>query len=237
MAKNPNPSLLGEGQIIQRVFDSDNDALRTDANVTIVGDITVDISAASGDNIAIANADGSKIVDVETINGKNALDVNVVSPVIATNPSVGVTGSIAPTSATELGAVDASGNLQPLTVDPDGKLLVDITGTSVVTGTVSADIKGLTTFSTTQYQIDTTPVQIIIPSGTSAVNLKARTSTNTNAIVIGNSNTVNNLIDGTGNGYPLFSGDTSQLDVTASASVWVIGTNPGQIIFAIFAGT
>jgi hypothetical protein len=236
MAKNPNPSLLDQGQIIQRVFDADNDALRTDANVTIIGDITVDISAASGDNIALANADGSKFVDVETIGGKNALDVNVVTPIVASNPSVGLTGTTAPTSATELGAVDSNGDLQPLLVDPDGKLLVDITGTSVVTGTVSADIKGLTSFSTSQYQIDTTPVQVIIPAGTSVVNIKARTSNNANAVVIGNSNAVTNIIDGTGNGYPLFSGDTSQLDVTPSASIWAIGTNPGQIIFTIFAG-
>lgn len=44
------------------------------------------------------------------------------------NASVGPTGSLAPTSATEIGAVDVSGNLQPLQVNSSKALLVDITG-------------------------------------------------------------------------------------------------------------
>lgn len=76
---NPNAGQLDQTQIMQRAFDEANDRLRTDANVTatIVGDVTVEIDAADGDNIAIANADGTKKVTVTTVGPKEALDVNI----------------------------------------------------------------------------------------------------------------------------------------------------------------
>lgn len=88
MALNPTPSLLDQQQILQRSFDKDNDSLRTTANVTatITGDVVVDIDAATGDNIALANADGSKKVDVQTVGSVNALSVNVENA-ITTTPS------------------------------------------------------------------------------------------------------------------------------------------------------
>jgi hypothetical protein len=48
----------------------------------------------------------------------------------ASNPSIGVTGTTAPTSATEVGGINPSGNLQGLKVDAAGALLVDIGGVS-----------------------------------------------------------------------------------------------------------
>lgn len=74
-------SQLSANQVITQVFDEENDRLRTntEVNATIVGDVTVEISAADGDNIAIANQDGSKSVDVETFNTKNALDINLIN--------------------------------------------------------------------------------------------------------------------------------------------------------------
>jgi len=81
MALNPTPSLLDHQQILQRVFDKDNDALRTDTDITIgtiTGDVTVDIDATTGDNIALANADGSKKVTVTTVGPDNGLDVNII---------------------------------------------------------------------------------------------------------------------------------------------------------------
>lgn len=82
---NPNKSDLDQTQILQRVMDEATDRLRTDAAVSIVGDVTVDIDAATGDNIAIANADGSKKVTVTTIGLQNGLDTNIIGGEVNTS--------------------------------------------------------------------------------------------------------------------------------------------------------
>lgn len=92
MALNPTPSLLDPGQIIKRVFDKDNDAIRTDASVSIVGDIQVDISAADGDNISLNSADGTMPVGVTAVGGQNGLDVNIIGGVVS--------GTFSPTGLT-----------------------------------------------------------------------------------------------------------------------------------------
>jgi hypothetical protein len=57
------------------------------------------------------------------------------------NPSVGTNGSTAPTSSTEVGGINPSGNLQPLQTDANGNLLVSTIddngsgGTATFTGT------------------------------------------------------------------------------------------------------
>jgi hypothetical protein len=96
MAQNPNPSHLDHQQILQRVFDAANDALRTDATIqvdTLNANLTVDIKAADGDNIAIANANGSLVTTITTNGSKNGLDVNVINtspiPVVVTNGASG----------------------------------------------------------------------------------------------------------------------------------------------------
>lgn len=128
MALNPDPSNLDSTQIIQRSFNPATDRIRTDAEFsgTISGEIECIIDASTGDNIAIANADGTLKVDVETINGKNALDVNILGGTIeATNPSVGVNTNLAPTSSTQIGGVDINGDLQSALIGSNGRLLVD----------------------------------------------------------------------------------------------------------------
>ncbi len=77
MAKNPNPSLLDQGQIIKRVFNDDDDSLRVDATITanisdaqevIVSDLddSIKIGDGTGDYLAI-NTDGSiKTVQIFT---------------------------------------------------------------------------------------------------------------------------------------------------------------------------
>jgi hypothetical protein len=50
--------------------------------------------------------------------------IAVTGNITANNASVGTTGSTAPTSATEIGGIDPSGNLQPLEVDSSGNLKV-----------------------------------------------------------------------------------------------------------------
>lgn len=79
---NPNRGNLDQTQIMQRAFDEAADKLRVDASVSIAsisGDVAVEIDAADGDNIAIANADGSKKASITTVDAKNGLDVNVIN--------------------------------------------------------------------------------------------------------------------------------------------------------------
>lgn len=79
---NPNRGLLNQEQILQRAFDEAQDKLRVDSSISIneiQGEVSVEIDAADGDNIALANADGSKKVTVTTIGSKEALDVNVAN--------------------------------------------------------------------------------------------------------------------------------------------------------------
>lgn len=169
----------------------------------------------------------------------NSLPVTIASdqtPIPTTNLSVGLDGATAPTYSTQIGAQNSSGNLVALSVDPLGRLLVDTTGTSTITGTVNANINGLNDFETTQYLVGTTPIQITIPTGTSSMSIKAKTSTMTDAVLVGGTGSVSNAITGTGNGYFLFYGDSLQLDLTPTASVWVVGTSAGQIICVLFVG-
>lgn len=80
---NPNRSLLDQNAIFQRSFDETTDRIRTDASVTvsaITAEVSVEIDAADGDNIAIANEDGSKKVTITTDGAKNALDVSIINP-------------------------------------------------------------------------------------------------------------------------------------------------------------
>lgn len=84
MPLNPTPSQLDQQQILQRVFDKDNDTLRTDAFIqidTINADLSVEIDAADGDNISISNADGSKKASITTQGSIQSLDVNIVADV------------------------------------------------------------------------------------------------------------------------------------------------------------
>lgn len=159
--------------------------------------------------------------------------INVSGSVSTSNPSVGPTGSTAPVQATEMGAVDSNGKLQALTVDPSGKLLVDITGSSTVTGTVNANIEGLTSFKTSQYTIGTSAVQITPTPLTnrSSMSIKANTTSSLDIVYVGNSNAVTSST-----GYALFAGDSIQLDLTPAQQIWAIGTSAGQIAYVMEIG-
>lgn len=171
------------------------------------------------DNQLKVNADGSINVDASGGGGSNA--------------SVGPTGTTAPTSATEVGGLDASGNLQPLMVDPSGKLLVDITGSSTVTGTVNANIEGLTAFQTSQYTVGTSAVQLTPTPLTnrSSMSIKANTLSGSAIVYVGNSSGVT-----TSTGYALFSGDSLQLDLTPAQQLWAISNQAGQLLYVMEIG-
>lgn len=82
MGSNPR-SNLSQNQIIQKVYDSDNDRLRVDAQYTasIDGDLEIAINSAN-DSIAIGDEAGNKVTTTE-LEEKVLLDVNIASSVIA----------------------------------------------------------------------------------------------------------------------------------------------------------
>lgn len=98
---------------------------------------------------------------VTTIKSYNTDDQAFVTPnhellvtgsIAATNPSVGTTGTTAPTSATEIGGVDPSGNLQPIKVDSSGAVIVSNSGNG---------FSALSSGYPTQRTVGTTSVTII----------------------------------------------------------------------------
>lgn len=116
-----------------------------------------------------------------------------------------------------------------LQVDINGRLLVNVN-----TGTISVNILGLNNLQTSQYTIGTSAAQITpSPLSTrSSIGLKATTTSNSDAVFIGVSSAVT-----ISNGYPLFNGDTVQLDITQTGTLWAIGTSAGQKVYAIEVGS
>jgi hypothetical protein len=77
---NPNRSLLDATQILQRVMDESTDKIRVDSSVSITeiqGDVSVELSAADGDSVAIS--DGVNNVTTTVIGPDVGLDVNVLN--------------------------------------------------------------------------------------------------------------------------------------------------------------
>jgi hypothetical protein len=191
-------------------------SISTDANLTEVG----------GAPIALGQTTMANSLPVVIASNQSAIST--------TNASVGTTGITAPTSATEVGGINTSGNLQALSLDSSGNLL--ISGTSTVSGTVNTNLNGLNAFAITQYLVGTSAVQVVIPSGTSSIGFKVITTSSTDAVLVGPTSSVTNSLTGTGNGYFLFNGDAVQIDLTPTATVWLIGTSAGQIVCVLFAG-
>lgn len=165
------------------------------------------------DDQLLVNPDGS--INVNTSGGGGG------------NASVGPTGTTAPTSGTEVAGIDPSGNLHALQTDSTGALVV--TGSQTVTGTVTSDVAGLNHFQTSQYSIGVTAVQITPTPlvNRSSISLRV-TATGQSAVYIGTSAAVS-----TSNGYPLYNGDTLQMDLTPTNTIYGISDAPGQIAYVL----
>lgn len=125
---------------------------------------------------------------------------------------------------------DGSGNSIGST---GGALNVNSVGSSTVSGTVNTNLNGLNNWDTAQYTIGTSAVQIT-PSplaNRSAISVKAITTSSLDIIWIGPTNSVT-----ISNGYPLFNGDSTQLDLTATGSMYAIGTSSGQVLCVLEIG-
>ena len=153
-------------------------------------------------------------------------------------------GSVAPgTAATEsilVGAVHnttaptlTNGQQAALQTDANGNLLVNSIGTSTVTGTVSTNLNGLTTFQTSQYTVGISAVQLTPTPlvGRSSMSIKVKSTTGTDMVYIGNSSSVT-----ASTGYALFNGDSIQMDLTPAQVIWAIGTSAGQIVYVMEIG-
>jgi hypothetical protein len=105
----PPYSLLDFQQIIQRVYDQDENRLRVNngANITLGGELEVAIDAASGDNIAISD-------------GTDTLAINP-------DGSINVVGSFTFSPASQIKIWDGT---DQLAVNPDGSINVNLSGTS-----------------------------------------------------------------------------------------------------------
>lgn len=124
-------------------------------------------------------------------------------------------------TSTDVNIHDSGGN--PLT-STGGALNVNSTGSSTVTGTVTTNEAGLDSFQTSQYTVGTSAVQFAPTplANRSSISLRV-IATSTNVIYIGNSASVT-----ISTGYPLYNGDTLQMDLTPSGMVWGIATAAGQ---------
>jgi hypothetical protein len=127
---SPPGTKLDSAQVIRRVYDEDNNKLRVDAQVTaVIGQVDCVIDASTGDNIAIANANGNELI----VNADGTINVKVAE--IALDQA---TDSIAIGDGTNLVAVNPDGSLN--ITDNGGSITVD--GTVAVTAT-NLDVRDL----------------------------------------------------------------------------------------------
>lgn len=140
------------------------------------------------------------------------------------NASVGLTGAAAPTSGTELAGVNPEGKLTAVSVDDNG--FVNVNGISTISGPVTTEQEGLNAFQTSQYAISTSAIQLTPTplANRSSISLAIIASPGI-AVYIGNDNTVS---DSTG--YPLFNGNTIEMDLTPTGQIWAISTTAGQTV-------
>lgn len=116
-----------------------------------------------------------------------------------------------------------------LVINPDGSINVE----GVVSGTVSVDQNGLANIKTTQYTVGTSAVQLTPTplTGRKSISIKAHTTSATELVYIGNTSGVT-----TSTGYPLFDGDSLQIDLTDASNLYVIGTLAGQKVYVLELG-
>jgi hypothetical protein len=195
-------------------------------------------------NVAVTNFPATQPVSgtVTALQGTSPWVVSgtttISGPVAVTQDTIPWSDNIAQYGgvATSLGQKVSASSVPVVIASDQSAINVVTSGTSTVSGTVNTNLNGLNAFATTQYLVGTSAVQVVIPSGTSSVGVKVKCTTSSDAVVVGNSNTVTNVINGTGNGYAMYSGDATQIDVTNSATMWLIGTSAGQFVYVLFAG-
>lgn len=166
-------------------------------------------------------------IKVKSVNG---LTVTVVNNL----PSIPVSGVTLDILRYRFPLTDSSGNVNVNIVNtvPISGSVSATQGTVpwVISGTVTAEIAGLDVFQTSQYPVGLTATQITPTplANRSSISLKAVCS-GSNIIYVGNSSGV---LSSTG--YPLFNGDTVDLDLTDAHTVYAISSSAtGCTLFAL----
>src|SRR5271166_4671363 len=149
-----------------------------------------------------------------------------------------VVGDVVINSSTSSVTIGNPNNSNTLNVNADGSIDVDViltsqadsiaignqAGTNFLApnadGSINVELEGLPSFQTSVYMVGTSAVQITPTPLTnrSSIGFKAICSTN-QMIFIGNSSGVLSTT-----GYPLFNGDSLQMDLTGSHQVWAIAS-------------
>lgn len=161
-----------------------------------------------------------------------------------------VIGDVVINSATSSVTIGNPNNGFTLAVQPDGSINVNTlikstvdsiaignqAGTNFMSvnadGSINTELEGLGTFQTSQYIVNTSAVQITPTplANRSSIGFKAICSTS-QMIFIGNSNGVTSTT-----GYPMFNGDSLQMDLTGAQQVWAVASAAGQVLAAIELG-
>lgn len=101
-----------------------------------------------------------------------------------------------------------------------------IGGNTTVSGNVDSSVSPLSNFQTSQYPIGTSVTQLTPTplTGRNSISLRV-ICTGSNSVYIGPMNTVS-----VSNGYPLFNGDTIQMDLDDSHTIYAVSGNSGQTV-------
>lgn len=120
MADDPSTSQskLDFAQIMRHSFDDANKRLRVGADINAtVGDMNIDITAASGDNIAIASQDGANTLN---INSDGSINVNFITSGLTTKNIFNEVSSVASGVTTTVVSYTATPGTKLLKVDMGG---------------------------------------------------------------------------------------------------------------------
>jgi hypothetical protein len=164
-AKIPTASVVGGtyNVVAPAPVDGQSLSLQQDANGNLL--VNVAVGGGSSGTVKIEDTTGASLLS----NGSGALNVAVVSGG-GSNASVGTIGAAAPTSATEIGVVDGSGNLQHIT-----------TNSTTFTSKFAADVNLLGTLGTAF----TTAGFVDVKGADGNVFIRQATAANLNATVVG----------------------------------------------------
>lgn len=112
-------------------------------------------------------------------------------------------------------------------VDDTGHLLT--TGTATLAGPVTTEVAGLNSFKTSQYALGTTEQQIT-PTA-----LPNRSSISLKVVCTGGNAIYFSATSGTAltQGYPLFNGDSVQMDLTPDGTIYAVATAAGQLMYVL----
>lgn len=198
MGNNLNTK-LDANQVLRQAYDEPNQRLRVDAEVTAtIGEVSVVIDAASGDNIAIADPTGTNYLQP---NADGSINV--------------VVDSISLNQATDSIAIGDGTNL--IDINPDGSINVVLTASGLTTKNIFNEITAVAT------GITSTIASYVAPANTKLLKVSVG-GTNIAAfeVFIGGVlsakkytyfNSLNEVFDFT-NGLPVAMGDVIQIKVT-----------------------